>query len=329
MTPGSRTEDRRGAASAQAPSTDDKVQALRAYRRARGECYTCGERYSRGHVCAPTVQLHVVEELWGLFGCEMDSNSSHEDKGIQADLCVVSAAAQQGVEPPLTIRIKGVVNSQEVLMLIDSGSSHSFISEATAAKWATVRRCRPMHVKVADGGILQCDLEVPDCVWKAQGAEFATTLRLFPLGCYDIILGMDWLEGIGLMNVHWGLKRLSFQHRGRQVLLQGITANTSVCQEISISQLEVLDHKHAICHLVQLREVKEVDQPEQCPPAIQALLSEFKDLFAEPQGLPPQRDFDHKITLLPGSRPVNLRPYRYNPEQKNEIEKQIAEMLKQ
>jgi hypothetical protein len=35
------------------------------------------------------------------------------------------------------------------------------------------------------------------------------------------------------------------------------------------------------------------------------------------------------ITLLPGSRPVNLRPYRYNPEQKDEIENQIAEMLRQ
>ena len=45
--------------------------------------------------------------------------------------------------------------------------------------------------------------------------------------------------------------------------------------------------------------------------------------------MPPQREFDHKITLTPGSRPVNLRPYRYSPEQKDEIEKQIVEMLRQ
>jgi hypothetical protein len=56
-------------------------------------------------------------------------------------------------------------------------------------------------------------------------------------------------------------------------------------------------------------------------------LAEFADLFTEPHGLPPRREFDHKIALILGSRPVNLRPYRYNPEQKDEIERQMVEML--
>jgi hypothetical protein len=59
------------------------------------------------------------------------------------------------------------------------------------------------------------------------------------------------------------------------------------------------------------------------------LLLEFEYLFGKPQGLPPRQEFDHKITLLQGSQSVNLRPYRYNPEQKDEIEKQIVEMLRQ
>lgn len=52
-------------------------------------------------------------------------------------------------------------------------------------------------------------------------------------------------------------------------------------------------------------------------------------MFDEPSGLPPAREFDHAIPLIPGAQPVNLRPYRYNPAQKDEIEKQVAEMLKQ
>jgi len=134
---------------------------------------------------------------------------------------------------------------------------------------------------------------------------------------------------VGLMNVHWGLKQLSFQHRGRQVFLQGLTSNTTSCHSISVSELAALDSSNAICHVVQLSEVKEPEPQEQCPPEIQKLLSKFDLLFAEPQGLPPTRAFDHRITLLPGSRPVNLRPYRYNPEQKDDIEKQVAEMLRQ
>jgi hypothetical protein len=159
--PGRRTEDRRGPASSQVSSTDDKVQALRAFRRARGQCYTCGEKWGRDHVCGPTVQLHVVEELMELLDSERETNSSLNNS--PAEICVISEAAQQGVEPPQTVRLKGTVHDQEVLMLVDSGSTHSFISEAIAAKWPEVQRCKPMQVKVADGGLLICDLEVPNC----------------------------------------------------------------------------------------------------------------------------------------------------------------------
>jgi hypothetical protein len=40
-----------------ANQSDNKVAALRAYRRARGLCQYCAEKYVRGHKCAPTVQL--------------------------------------------------------------------------------------------------------------------------------------------------------------------------------------------------------------------------------------------------------------------------------
>ena len=84
---------------------------------------------------------------------------------------------------------------------------------------------------------------------------------------------------------------------------------------------------HAIFHLVQLWEVKEMEPSKPCPEPIQELLSQFTPLFEEPQGLPPRRVFDRKISLLPRAKPVNLRLYRYNPGQKDEIEKQIKEML--
>lgn len=64
------------------------------------------------------------------------------------------------------------------------------------------------------------------------------------------------------------------------------------------------------------------------PIPIQQLLTEFAQLFEEPR-VPPQRLFDHSIPLCPGARPVNLRPYRYNHAQKDEIEWQVAQMLAQ
>jgi len=50
-------------------------------------------------------------------------------------------------------------------------------------------------------------------------------------------------------------------------------------------------------------------------------------VFETPKGLPPIRDHDHAIHLIPGSVPPNIRPYRYPHVQKREIERMIAEML--
>ena len=51
-------------------------------------------------------------------------------------------------------------------------------------------------------------------------------------------------------------------------------------------------------------------------------------MFETPKGLPPIRDHDHAIHLIPGSVPPNMRPYRYPYVQKRKIERMIAEMLK-
>ena len=50
-------------------------------------------------------------------------------------------------------------------------------------------------------------------------------------------------------------------------------------------------------------------------------------MFAQPSGLPPHREYDHAITLETGHNPPNSWPYRYSPHQKDEIERQVAEML--
>jgi hypothetical protein len=64
------------------------------------------------------------------------------------------------------------------------------------------------------------------------------------------------------------------------------------------------------------------------PHEVQSIIHDFEGLFREPDELPPNRDFDHAISLLPDTVYVNSRPYKYSPQQKDEIEKQVAQMLK-
>ena len=63
------------------------------------------------------------------------------------------------------------------------------------------------------------------------------------------------------------------------------------------------------------------------PDAISKLLVQFEVVFSTPTSLPPARDCDHTIPLIPGARPFNIRPYRYPPSLKDEIEWQVADMI--
>ena len=47
------------------------------------------------------------------------------------------------------------------------------------------------------------------------------------------------------------------------------------------------------------------------PSIITKVLETYSAIFAEPTERPPERLIDHHIPLLPGSSPVNVRPYRY------------------
>lgn len=70
------------------------------------------------------------------------------------------------------------------------------------------------------------------------------------------------------------------------------------------------------------------EQQHDVPPELQSVLVEFDDVFGEPSELPPRRACDHRIPLMPGAQPVNIRAYRHKPEHKTEIEPQVAELLK-
>jgi hypothetical protein len=59
-------------------------------------------------------------------------------------------------------------------------------------------------------------------------------------------------------------------------------------------------------------------------PNIQNVIDKNSKRFEDiPKGLPPPRDHDHVIHLIPKSVPPNIRPYRYPYFQKSEIERMV------
>ncbi|OMO55084.1 reverse transcriptase [Corchorus capsularis] len=59
------------------------------------------------------------------------------------------------------------------------------------------------------------------------------------------------------------------------------------------------------------------------------LFTRYAAVFYPPKGLPPPRSHDHHIHLIPGSKPVNVKPYRYPHNQKRDMEVLISEMLQE
>lgn len=155
--------------------------------------------------------------------------------------------------------------------------------------------------------------------------------------CYDLILGADWLEDHSPTWIHWQQKIMKFPHKGKHIQLQGLSSETSTCTKICPKKLKGLIRRNGLLQSVQLLTITQPESMESqdskevfndVPPSVKTILQDFRALFQEPTQLPPRRALDHHIPLIPRSQPVNSRPYRYSPQQKNEIEKQIKEMLK-
>jgi hypothetical protein len=111
------------------------------------------------------------------------------------------------------------------------------------------------------------------------------------------------------MLVHWGQKWLAVQYQGQTRVLHGVTSSSprQILLQIDIAQQPAVPAKEQL----------------QVPQFIRPLLDEYKDLFAEPTSLPPSRACDHQIPLILGAQPIFIRPYRYPPKLKDEIERQV------
>jgi hypothetical protein len=186
-----------------ATQTDNNVDALRAYRRAHGLCQYCAEKYSRGHKCAPTVQLQAVHELWGLFNVDSDSESRVVDSDYDAQVNmllpqeIISSNCAAG-----TLKFMGQIQGHTVVALIDSGSSHSFIiSYLSGVLSGIIVVPDPIKVRVASGQIITCQSEIKKAEWLIQDHQFMVDLKLILLPYYDIILGIDWLLKHSPMNI--------------------------------------------------------------------------------------------------------------------------------
>lgn len=220
---------------------------------------------------------------------------------------VLSASASDDHPGPKTMVFSGLLGSRSVSILLDSGSTHTFISETVAKDCSVIAALpAPLHVQVANGTVPSCDSYVPATVWSVQGIQFTSNMKVLPLTSYDIILGLNWLVLHSPMKIHWAQQWVQIPHGGSLVKLFG--------------QLSTLPAESVLHLCTSVTDTKPVPVATH-PPEIQQLLDVFPQLFEPPSQVPPSRACDHSIPLVAGASPTYSRPYRFAPAVKDEIEK--------
>lgn len=284
---------------------DAKLAAIKTYRLALGLCYKCGAKWSKDHRCPPEV-LQAVDALWDSFS-STDSlgDSSPESSPSEHLMMALSKSALSGVPAARTVCLVGLLQQQvPVQILIDSGSSSSFVNESLVPQLFGIQSDTvSSSVPVAGGGLLVSGAVLRGVPWTVDGCTFHSDFRTLPSANFDVVIGMDWPEAHSSMQVYWRQKWLVVPHNGQIHVLQGLAR--AAPQQVLL-QVDLLPAASSA-----------TSQPPVIHLAVQPLLTEFQDLFQEPTALPPSRACDHEIPLVPGAQPILIRPYRYPPKLKD------------
>ncbi|XP_021776460.1 uncharacterized protein LOC110740287 [Chenopodium quinoa] len=298
--------------------------------RAKGLCFRCDERWGVGHRCKRKELSVLIAAGEGGDGETDRLGEEEEYEEVWENPVGVSLCSVVGISNPKTMKVKGEVMGREVVVMVDPGATHNFISAKVVEE---------AKIPVTQGGGFEVSLGNGDTV-RGEGACLGVRIKLsggvtviddfLPLGLgnADIILGVQWLEKLGVVTTNWKTHEMHFTVAGVVVVLTGDP--TLEKSSISLKAMIRTLGKQKGGLLVEINQVESSIGPSELGPApsfLSGLLQEFEAVFKMPHGLPPSRGHEHSIVLKERSDPVSVRPYRYAHAQKDEIERLIREML--
>eukprot|EP00253_Pinus_taeda_P024693 PITA_24693 len=98
--------------------------------RAKGLCYSCDRKYTKGHKCAEKKLFYIdceEEEEKEQEGSKEEDILQEQSLNKEEMNPTISCNALVGITTPQTIKIEGQIKKKKVIVLIDLGSNHNFI----------------------------------------------------------------------------------------------------------------------------------------------------------------------------------------------------------
>ncbi|KAI3792250.1 hypothetical protein L2E82_06124 [Cichorium intybus] len=217
------------------------------------------------------------------------------------------------------------LNSFQARVLFDSGASVSFISESFASKLDNplAELYEKIIVDVADGRCVFVKSHYKQCRLEIYGIAYPIDLKPITNHEFDVIVGMDWMDdNRGQMDCHE--KTLSIKTpSGSRILIRGERRSRKVpivslaTARRYIERGGELIMAHVISAESKHSKIEEVE-----------VVCDYPDVFPENlPGVPPSRQVEFVIDVIPGAKPVARPPYRLAPSEMEELKRQLQELL--
>ena len=210
-------------------------------------------------------------------------------------------------------------------VLFDPGATHSFISSSFAT--TINKESEPMSYQLVVSTPVGARLTTSEYYKGCEIiiGEMKTQADLIKIGKmeYDIILGMDWLSTYRA-HVDCHQKRIIFKLEGApEKVYEG--AKNKICTPV-ISAIKATKLLRRGCQGFLATLIGEEDMTVKIENI--EVVRDYPDVFPEDlPGLPPDREVEFSLNLLPGTSPISKAPYRMAPAEMKELKDQLQELL--
>ena len=208
---------------------------------------------------------------------------------------------------------------------MDPGATHSFISVPFTERHQI--ESQPidgrMVVSVPNGDTMISERIVPGSILVIQNKDFPADLIVLSIHDFDIILGMDWLsKHRATLDCYKKEVRL-VRPEEPDVIFRGIRKEIapSLINAMTASNMLRKGCQGYLAFVVDRRQ--EGTRLEDIP-----IIKEFPDVFPDDiSGLPPDREVEFTIDLIPETEPISIPPYRMAPAELRELKARLEDLL--
>ncbi|GJV02205.1 putative reverse transcriptase domain-containing protein [Tanacetum coccineum] len=224
-----------------------------------------------------------------------------------------------------------LLNNRYASILFDTGDDRSFVSTAFSSQINITPSTLDYYydVKLADGRIIGLNTILRGCTLNLLNHPFNINLMPVELGSFDAIIGMDWLAKYQaiivcaekIVRIPWGNEILIIHGDGSN------RGNETRLNIISCTKTQKYLLKGCPIFLAHVTTKKAEDKSEEKRLEDVPIVRDFPDVFPEDlPGLPPTRQVEFQIDLVPGAAPVARAPYRLAPSEMKELSEQLQEL---